>query len=315
MRILLVKTSSLGDIVHNLPVATDLRQQFPDAQIDWLVEENFVDIPRLHPAIREVLPVAIRRWRKHPFAASTWREIKSLRARLRQPYDIVLDTQGLVKSAVLAHWANGVRHGYTADSIHEPLATFAYDVKHKVDKAKHAVACCRSLAAAAFGYTLPSTLDYGISAAPLTAPWLPASPYTVLLTATSQDEKLWPEAHWVALGHALKAQGIHCVLPAGTAIEQARAARIAAAIGGTVPPPLTLAALAQLMAGASVVVGVDTGLTHLAAALGRPVVALYCATDPTLTGVLAPQPVFNLGGIGTLPTSEEAIEACRSLAC
>ncbi|HWU85301.1 MAG TPA: lipopolysaccharide heptosyltransferase I, partial [Rhodocyclaceae bacterium] len=185
-RILLVKTSSLGDVVHNLPVVSDLRRHYPSAQIDWVVEEGCAAIPRLHPGVAEVIPVALRRWRKHLLDADTWQQIGSLRRRLKHSaYDIVIDTQGLLKSAVLTRWAQGPRHGYARDSIREPLAACAYRHHHTVSRQLHAVERNRLLAAAACDYALEGApCDYGIAAAPLAAAWLPTDrPYAVLLTA------------------------------------------------------------------------------------------------------------------------------------
>lgn len=313
-RILLVKTSSLGDVVHNLPVVSDLRRHYPQARIDWLVEEGFADIPRLHPGVERVLPVAVRRWRKQVFDGATWRQIGALRRQLRESdYDIVIDTQGLVKSAVIARWARGDRHGYDAASIREPLAARTYDRTHHVSKALHAVERNRALAAVAFGYTLDTPCDYGIRAEALRADWLPTDrPYAVLLTATSRDDKLWPEAHWIELGRSLADRGLRCVLPAGSAVERERAARLATAIDGVAAPALGIATLAQLIAGARLVVGVDTGLTHLGAALGKPTLAIFCATDPGLTGVYATQPVVNLGGVSQAPTSAQVMQHCAA---
>lgn len=309
-RILLVKTSSLGDVVHNLPVVSDLRRHFPNAQIDWLVEESFSAIPALHPGVNNVIPLAIRRWRKQLMQSATWRQIREVRSRLgEQDYDAVLDTQGLIKSALAARWARGDHHGYDAGSIREPLAALTYTHTHTISKALHAVERNRALAAAAFAYTIDNPCDYGIRAAALAAPWLPTNlPYVVLLTATSRDDKLWPEQHWIALGRALAAQGLRCILPGGSAMERARAGRIAAAIDGVTAPPLDISTLAELIAGARCVVGVDTGLTHLGAALGKPTLAIFCATDPGLTGVYAAQPVLNLGGVGAPPLPDEVLQ-------
>lgn len=315
LRILLVKTTSLGDVVHNLPVVSDLRRQFPDVHIDWLVEESFAAIPRLHSGVNTVIPLALRRWRKQLLRSKTWQQLAALKQQLQAVrYDLVIDTQGLIKSAFFTRWANGTKHGYARNSIREPLAALAYDQHHPVSKALHAVERNRQLVAAACGYAVPGLLDYGISVAPLNAAWLPESrPYVVLLTATSRDDKLWPEQDWIALGKQLNAHGLACLLPGGSAIERERAARIATALGdryAIAPPSLDIATLAQLMAGARIVIGVDTGLTHLGAAVGRPTVAIFCATDPGLTGVHAPQPVLNLGGIGQAPTPDEVMQAC-----
>lgn len=311
MRLLLVKTSSLGDVIHNLPVATDLARRFPGVVIDWCVEAPFADIPLLHPAIHAVQPVAIRRWRKNLLTRKTWREIGALRSNLRKHrYDGVLDTQGLLKSALVASAARGLRLGYAADSAREPLASRFYDRTFSVPRDVHAVERNRRLAAAALGYSLDDLpLDYGLQVAPLAADWLPAGPYAVLLTATSRDDKLWPEADWIALGRTLAERGLHCVLPAGTAIERARAERIAATIPQcVVAPAMAIRDLAALLAGARLAVGVDTGLTHLAAAVRTPVIALYTATDPGLTGVLGTGFHRNLGGKQHSPSVAEVLQ-------
>ncbi|HEX5803769.1 MAG TPA: lipopolysaccharide heptosyltransferase I [Azospira sp.] len=313
MRILLVKTSSLGDVIHNLPVAADLARQFPGIEIDWCVEESFADIPRLSPAVREVIPVAVRRWRKQLLAAATWREIGALRRRLRGGgYDVVLDTQGLLKSALIATMAAGRRLGHDRDSAREPLAARCYDAGFAVPRELHAVDRNRRLAAAAFGYAPPAALDYGIAAPAFAADWLPPAPFAVLLTATSRDDKLWPENDWIALGRELSRRGLTPLLPAGNPVERARAQRIAEAIsaGGCAAvavPPLGIRELAGVLGQAALAVGVDTGLAHLAAALKVPTVALYTATEPALTGVVGAGFARNLGGRGRSPAVDEVL--------
>lgn len=309
-RFLLVKTSSMGDVIHNLPVATDLACAFPGCAVDWVVEQGFAELPKLHPAVRRVVPVAVRRWRRAPASGGTWDEIGAVRAALREErYDRVIDTQGLVKSAVLAALADGPRCGYDRASAREPLASLLYGRRCAVDRALHAVERNRRLAACCAGYALTGDADYGIAAPERRFDWLPARRYAVLLTATSRDDKLWPEERWTALGRALAKRGLASVLPAGSDTERERAARLAQAIpGAAAAPPLGLAALASLLADSVAVAGVDTGLTHLAAALGRPVVGIYCATEPGLTGVHAAQAV-NLGGTGRLPAVEDVLGA------
>ena len=317
MRILLVKTSSLGDVIHNLPVVSDIGRHFPTATVDWCVEEGFVSIPRLHPRVGDVIPVAVRRWRKAPFAAATWQEVRAVRARLRAAaYDAVIDTQGLLKSALVARWTGCPVAGYAADSAREPLAARCYARRFPVARDLHAVERNRRLAAAALDYALEAPLDYGIAAAPAKFAWLPARPYVVLLTATSRDDKLWPEAHWVELGQGLQRLGWRAVLPAGSPRERERAARLAAAIPGAVAAPsLLIPALAELLAGSRAVIGVDTGLTHLATALNVPTVALYTATDPGLTGVLGSGFFRNLGGKAQVPTVEAVLDELRPALC
>ncbi|OHC67208.1 MAG: lipopolysaccharide heptosyltransferase I [Rhodocyclales bacterium GWA2_65_20] len=319
MRILLVKTSSLGDVVHNLPVASDLARRFPDAAIDWVVEESFADLPRLHPAIARVLPVAVRRWRRRLLSRATWTQIGAARDALREhAYDLVLDTQGLLKSGLIAAQARlapgGRRCGYDRDSAREAVAARFYDAGFAIPRQLHAVERNRRLAAAASGHALDMTLDYGIAARPLAAGWLPHRDYAVLLTATSRADKLWPDPDWQALGMALIATGLTCVLPGGSGEERQRAARLATTLGRAVAtPPLGLADMAGLLAGAQLVVGVDTGLVHLAAALGRPTLALFCASDPALTGVHAGPQAINLGKRGTAPTAGAVVAAALEL--
>lgn len=303
MHILLVKTSSLGDVIHNLPVAADIAQELAGAEIDWCVEESFADIPRLSPAVRRVIPVAVRRWRKAPFSGRTWAEIAALRRTLASSrYDAVLDTQGLLKSALIARLANGSRLGHSAEGAREPLAARFYDRHFFVPRDLHAVVRNRRLAAAALGYAVPDTPDYGIAAPTVAASWLPDSPVAVLFTATSRDDKLWPEANWIALGRELANRGLTPVFPAGNAVERARAERIAAAIPGAIAaPPLSIRELAGVIGRARLGVGVDTGLAHLATALRVPTIALYTATDPALTGLFGAGFFRNLGGKGRPP--------------
>ncbi len=309
MRILLVKTSSLGDVIHNLPVVSDLRLSFPEARIDWCVEEAFADIPRLHAAVDQVIPVAVRRWRGNLGRLSTWREIGDFRRRIGgTDYQLVLDTQGLLKSALIARQANGRHCGYAAEAAREPLAARFYDTTFVIPRNVHAVQRNRWLAAAALDYPLDLPLDYGISApAPETA-WLKEERLAILLTATSRDDKLWDEQHWCAVAMALREGGLIPVLPAGNVLERQRAERIAAVVDGAIAaPPLSLPQIATLMARASLAIGVDTGLAHLAAALRVPVIALYIASEPALTGVYGTGFVRNLGHPGAPPSVHQVL--------
>ena len=313
MRILLVKTSSLGDVIHNLPVVSDIRRHLPQATIDWCVEESFAAIPRLHPGVAAVIPVALRRWRKTLFAGQTWRQVAAFRAHLgAMAYDDIVDTQGLVKSALIAGRARGPVSGYAADAAREPLAARFYDRRFRVDTNQHAVVRNRQLAALALGYELAGEPDYGIAAPEVIFDWLPPAPYVVFLSATSRDDKLWPEAHWIELGRQLQALGWNAVLPGGNAVERARAGRLAAAIPQAVAaPPLSIGELAALLAGARATIGVDTGLSHLAVALKTPTVALYTATDPGLTGVLGSGFFRNLGGKAQVPPVADVLAALQ----
>ena len=293
----------MGDVIHNLPVASDIISHFPDAQIDWVVEESFAGIPELHPAITNIIPVALRRWRKSLLNAETRSEIRAFKIRLQQnQYDYVVDTQGLIKSAMITFMTKGTRCGYAWNSAREPLVSLFYHHTYEVTKNLHAVARNRQLAAQALGYIPATTLNYGIKAPGIALPWLTDKPYAVLLHATSRDDKLWPETDWVALGLHLNQLGITSVLPWGNTQESQRSQRLGQQIPhAIVPPSLRLGEVAALLAGAKVVVGVDTGIAHLAAALHVPVIGLYCTTDPALTGILTSGPGVNLGGIGKTP--------------
>ena len=308
--ILLVKTSSLGDVLHNLPVVSDIVRHHPTAQIDWIVEESYAALPGLHPAVSEVIPVAVRRWRGKLLQPATWREISAFRRTLAaRNYDVAIDTQGLLKSALLMSGARGLRCGFDRNSAREPLAASLYQRTFPVATEQHAVERNRQLAALVLGYALEGPADFGIQPPTIKRPdWLAQCHYAVLLHSTSRADKLWSEANWIALGRFLHDKNIRCILPWGSAAEQARSMRLADAIPDAVSPPrLNLNDAAALLGGARAVIGVDTGLAHLAAALGVPTIGIYTATNPSLTGLYAGRNTFNLGNIGEPPDTASVI--------
>jgi heptosyltransferase-1 len=283
---------------------SDAARAAPGAAIDWVVEEPFAGIAAMHRAVRRVIPVAVRRWRSALWKPAVWSETGAWRRRLRaERYDAVVDTQSLVKSALICRLARGRRHGMDRASAREWLAAAFYDVHHSVPRELHAVQRNRLLSASALGYEIAEPADYG-----LRVPQTPKSGYVVLLTMTSRADKLWPEERWVELGRSL---GAPAILPWGSEAERVRADRISTQIGGTVPPRRNLEELARLFAGARAVVGLDTGLTHLAAALGVPAVGIYCGSDPALTGLYGAPLARNVGGPGRPP---EVAEVLRMLA-
>jgi heptosyltransferase-1 len=296
-RILLIKTSSLGDVVHNLPVVSDIRQHLPNAQIDWVVEQSFADIPALHSAVNAVHTVALRQWRKRWWQTATWQAIAASRRAIQQTrYDHVIDTQGLIKSGLLGLWSHGLRSGFDAASARESLASHCYQQCFCVSRQLHAISRNRELAGLVLGYQPQGLPDYGLTPTPLPE----CQPYAVLLHATSRADKQWPDAHWLQLGQYLQQQGLGLVLPWGSPSEQQKSQQLAQQLGGaaqgvTVPERLNLRAAAALLAGAHMVIGVDTGLSHLAVALGRPTIALFCASDPDKTGVWGASKHANLG--------------------
>lgn len=306
-RILFVKTSSLGDVVHQCPAVSDAARRLPGAEIDWVVEEGFAGIARMHRAVHRVVPVALRRWRGAPWKRSVWREIAQFRASVAaERYDAIVDTQGLVKSALITRAARGRRHGMDRASAREGLAARFYDVRHAVPRGLHAVERNRRLTAAALGYAPEGSADYGLksgSQAPT------AGAYAVLLTMTSRADKLWPENRWIELGRAL---ALPVVLPWGSVAERERAERIGRAIGqAVVPKAMALDELASLFAYARGVVGLDSGLTHLAAALGVPTVGIYCASDPVLTGLYGSERARNVGAPGRPPEVFEVMKCLQ----
>ncbi|HEX8012238.1 MAG TPA: lipopolysaccharide heptosyltransferase I [Casimicrobiaceae bacterium] len=312
--VLIVRPSSLGDIVHAMPIVHDLATHRPGIAIDWVAEEAFAALVRLNRGVRRVIPIALRRWRHRLVARSTWEEFGAFRRELeREHYDAVIDLQEQVKGAFIAWLARGPVHGPDRASVREPIVTLAYRHRHAIDPAQHLIDRCRALAGKSLGYEPEGAPRFDLDLPPQDD--VPDAPYAVLVHATSRDEKLWPEAHWKALlEHALNA-GFTVVLPWGDAAEKARSARIAEGARGTViPPRRTLPELAALLARAEWVVGVDTGLTHLAAALGTPTVAIFTITDPRLAGVArAGGYARDLGVAGTVATPAQVIAALGAL--
>lgn len=288
MRVLIVKTSSMGDVLHTLPALTDAQQAIPGIRFDWVVEEGFAQIPSWHAAVERVIPVAIRRWRKAWFSAAVKAEREAFRKAVRaQKYDAIIDAQGLVKSAALVtRLARGVKHGMDWHSAREPLASLFYNSRHAIAKQQHAVERTRELFAVSLGYVKPrSQGDYAIAGHFLNHPTDDAGEYAVFLHATTRDDKHWPEANWRELIGSLSESGVRIKLPWGAPHEQERAKRLAEGFDYVeVLPRMSLEEVARVLAGAKFVVSVDTGLSHLTAALDRPNVTLYGPTDPGLIG-------------------------------
>ncbi|ANF24459.1 lipopolysaccharide heptosyltransferase I [Stutzerimonas stutzeri] len=282
MRVLLVKTSSLGDVIHTLPALTDAHRAIPGIQFDWVVEEGFAEIPAWHPAVAQVIPVAIRRWRKHPLQTLRTGEWRRFKARLRETrYDLVIDAQGLLKSAWLTRYVKAPVAGFDRDSIREPLASRFYDRCYAVPRDQHALERVRQLFAQALGYSIPEMIaDYGLDRGQLATPG--EQPYLLFLHGTTWPSKHWPEAYWRQLAERMSEFGWAIRLPWGNAEEKARAERIAQGLpSASVLPRLNLGGVAKVVAGARACVAVDTGLGHLAAALDVPSISLY---GPTLPG-------------------------------
>ena len=309
--ILFVKTSSLGDVVHHMPAVTDARKKFPGARLSWVVEEFFEPLARLHPAIDAVIPVATRRWRSRPLAPATWGDVAETMHRLREEkFDRIIDTQGLIRSALIARRAVGEHHGYDAASIKEPLASRFYDVKHKVARDLHAVTRNRALTAAALGYQPDEAIDYGLMRPAASG----GARQALLLHGTSRPSKEWSESHWTDLGRWLGREGFEIALLWGSDDERRRAERLASAIPeARVLDRAPLDVVASHIANASLVVGGDTGLLHLAAAYRVPLVAVFTGSEPALTGPVGSGPLRVLGGAGAKPEVNEVIAAVEAV--
>lgn len=289
MRVLLVKTSSLGDLIHSFPALSDASRALPGVRFDWLVEESFAEVPAWHPAVAEVIPVALRRWRRDWRKAWRSGELKAWKERLQlTPYDLVLDAQGLVKSALPALLARGPCAGLDRESAREPLSALFYRHRYPVVREQHAIQRVRQLFALALGYPISETpVDYGLRFSHVHDAGVKR---LVLLHGTTWPSKHWPERYWAELAMIASDNGFEVALPWGDPDDRLRAERIIRAAGvGELLPRQGLTGLACTLAGASGVVGVDSGLAHLAAAVGAPAITLYGPTRTDLTGAMGPR--------------------------
>ncbi|MXP67937.1 lipopolysaccharide heptosyltransferase RfaC [Pantoea sp. Aalb] len=289
MHVLIIKTSSMGDILHTLPALTDAMHELPGIRFDWVVEEHFAQIPYWHPSVDKVIPVAIRRWRKNWFSNKNRKERLYFKNELQsREYDAVIDAQGLIKSAFLiTRLSRGEKHGQNRHSIREPLATWWYDKHHHINKQQHAVERIREQFAKSLDYKKPkiegnyTILDYFISSLSDHV-----EQYLIFLHSTTRTNKHWPESHWRELIEKIQPTFLQIKLPWGTEHEYKRALRLTQGFKNVeVLPRLTVEQLAKQLIGAHAVVSVDTGLSHLTAALNRPNITLYGPTNPKRIGV------------------------------
>jgi len=295
MKVLVIKTSSMGDVLHTFPALSDALEAIPNLTFHWIVEENFAELPKWHRGVTKVLPVAVRRWRKSIFSSKTRKEFSQYDRQLRaEKYDLVIDAQGLLKSAALSVFAKGLKHGLDRTSAREALASLFYRRRHAVAGQQHAVLRLRQLFAAALGYVVPKTVaNYGIdlNKLPQIDFELPKD-YLVCLHGTTWETKHYPEAYWIELLAELSKRAQAVVLPWGSPAEKVRAEKFAATNPLiTVLPKCTLAQMAKVLGGARAVISVDTGLSHLSAALHKPTIALYGPTNPALTGTEGPDQI------------------------
>ena len=287
MRVLLVKTSSLGDLVHSFPALSDAAAAVPGIRFDWVVEEAFAEVPAWHPAVDRVIPIALRRWRKDWRKAWSSGELPRFYRALRErTYDLVIDAQGLLfKSGLVARFARGARAGFDRRSAREPWSSICYQRRYSVDREQHAIDRVRQLFAQALGYDVNADrLEFGLRPASAGEPNA-GRPYLVFLVNTTWESKHWPEVYWAELSALAARQGYRILLPWYSPDDRLRAERIMRrGECGELLPRMGLTELAQVLAKASGVLGVDSGLSHIAAALGVPTLVIYGPTSATLTG-------------------------------
>lgn len=289
MRVLIIKTSSMGDVIHTLPALTDAAKAIPGIQFDWLVEGNFAEIPAWHSQVDQVIPMGLRSWRKRIFSKLTWVEWQRCQSSLKaKKYDFIIDAQGLLKSAWLTRIPKGIRCGLDWSSAREALASIFYQRKFSVNQKQHAVTRMRSLLSQALGYKLDlnSIPDYGIDRNQFDGEENQEK-YLVFLHGTTWSTKHWPESYWTELAKIANRHHFKVKLPWGSQTEQARALKIARECSDVeVLSRMKLKEIAKVLARATAIVSVDTGLGHLAAALDVPTISLYGPTDPVLTGAM-----------------------------
>lgn len=313
-KILLVRTSSLGDIIHTLPVAYDIKQAMPDAKLHWLAEDSFADVCTLSPFVDEVKKTAFRRWRKSLFSSKTWSEIGAVKANLRsEHYDTVIDAQGLLRSAWAASWSGSPVFGYSRDTVRESLATLFYKQTKGLPESIGTVRRYRRMAALCLGYSIDEEHPkFGLRAPKVPEDVTLPPDYATLFVSTSQERKNWQEERWKVLIRELKALGLDSILFWGNEKEKERALRIA----GNEPfvhvlPRMPIPAVAAVVAHARIGIGVDTGLMHLAAALARPCVGIWVDTIPENISLIGEADCATLGGKGADVTVKDVLVAVR----
>lgn len=324
MKILIVRVSSLGDVVHNMPMVADILRARPDAQIDWVVEEAYVNLVRLNTGVRHVIPYALRRWRKSLFSKPTRAEMRAFHQRLRaDEYDIVFDTQGLLKTGIVMRMARlapggrrvGLANG-TEGSGYEGASRIFHTMSVPVGLRTHAVLRGRLVAAAALGHTVDHPADFSLRAPEMPQPpaWLPTQPYAAFFHATARPAKQWAPERWIAVARLLSDRGMPVLLPWGSEAEKQAAEQLAEQMpNARVLPRLPMMEAVLLAQRASLAIGVDTGLTHIAAAYNRPTIELYCDSPRWKTEGNWSSNIINLGDLGSPPSVEEVATAVDRL--
>ncbi|TDV25016.1 heptosyltransferase-1 [Paraburkholderia caballeronis] len=312
-RILVIKVTSLGDVVEALPVVADIRRAFPGVSVDWAVDESFADVVRWNAGVDRVLCAPLRRFKRARGGGDLLEIVRAIRDLRAERYDAVIDIHGVYKSAIIARLARARRRfGYRADDLGERGAAFAYNGRFGPRPDCDAWHGMRVSAGEALGYAVDTPPDFGLRVPRDGEPALPPpdGPVALLFHATSKDEKKWPVEHWGALGRELTARGLRIELPWGSDAERATAADIAALVpGAAVLPRLSVRQLARRIEDASLVVGADTGFVHLAHALMKPTVMVFVATSPFHCGVAAPGRSISVGDGVCVPSVAQVLDA------
>jgi heptosyltransferase-1 len=286
-RVLLIKLTSLGDLIHALPALSDAKSARPDLEFDWVIDENFREIAGWHPAVKRIVTSNHRQWREALAHPTTLGSISRLIGEIRAvEYDLVIDAQGNFKTALLSMFARGPRAGFDRHSVREWVAHLAYQRRFAASRNMHAIERLRRLFAAAMDYQVPASLpDFQIRKERFVKPKIDLpNEYLVFVHNASWKTKLWPEAHWEDLLKRSVEAGFKVLLPWGNSEEEARAKRLAIHSGIQVLPKLTLSEMGYVLDKARVCVCMDTGLSHLTAALNVPSITLYGSTDSGLIG-------------------------------
>ena len=334
-KILLVKLSSLGDVLHNLPIVWDLRARLPDAHIDWVVEEGYIHLltPLLtqgsFKGIDRIIPFGLRRWKKNLFSLATWKEFFAFRKTLQSTnYDVVIETQGLLKSAIVCSLAKQSSTAVVAGlanatefSGYEPLARSFYNQSVQVPTQSHAVDRSRWVMCSALDWSLlersdspqfyPQKFVTGISRSSIDGL---KNPYVLCFHSTAREAKRWPNSHWISLGQELSARGYQVVFPWGNTAEKAISELFAAQISEAfVPPVFSVEEAFSVISSSALTVGVDTGLTHLSAVLDKPTVEIYCDSPRWKTEGYWSDRIANVGDIQNPPSVQEVLDTSLKL--
>lgn len=321
-KLLLIKTSSMGDLIHTFPALTDLSRNCQgEYEITWVVEESFVDIAKMHPMTKEVIVFGSRRWKKNIFKRETWQEFNTFKKQLRsEKWDLIVDCQGLFKSAMITKLAAQKgkipTYSYSKASIRDPFAARFYDHGYSVEKGLTAIERNRQLFGKIFNYTPAPLADFGIQHWNEISELTPEHPFAALIHGTSAENKEWPEEKWVAIGHWLSEKGLISILFWGNAREHERAIRIAEQIpNAIVMPRVSIQEAGLILSKASLIIAVDTGFAHLANTQDRPVIGLFLGSHANYAGVIPTEQnphAVNLGGKGENPDVSEVIQTIES---